>query len=71
MSNQFWNDYYKSLEGATITKFSGMHDDEMGGDGFPAFFVTFADGSEGIIEISRDPEGNGGGFIFGLNMPQQ
>lgn len=68
--SDFWNNYYKSLEGATITKFSGMHDDEMGGDGFPAFFVRFANGDEGLIEISRDPEGNGGGFIFGLPTPQ-
>lgn len=64
----FWKNYYKSLEGATITKFAGMNDAEMG-DGFPAFMVRFADGTEGIIEISRDPEGNGGGFIFGLPTP--
>jgi hypothetical protein len=68
--NDFWRQYYSSLEGATITKFAGMNDAEMG-DGFPAFMVRFANGDEGIIEISRDPEGNGGGFIFGLNMPQQ
>lgn len=64
----FWKKYYKSLEGATITKFIGMNDAEMG-DGFPAFWVKFADGSEGAIEISQDPEGNGGGFIFGLQQP--
>ena len=69
MANDFWQKYYKSLEGATIIKFAGMHDDGMDGDGFPAFLVRFADGSEGVIEISRDPEGNGGGFIFGLTAP--
>ncbi len=68
--NDFWKNYYKGLEGATITKFSGMHEADFG-DGFPAFFVKFADGSEGIIEISRDPEGNGGGFIFGLPTPSK
>jgi hypothetical protein len=64
----YWTKYYKSLEGATITKFSGMNEADYG-DGFPAFLVTFADGTQGIIEISQDPEGNGGGFIFGLPQP--
>ncbi len=70
MSNQFWNDYYKSLEGATILKFSGMMDEGLGGEGFPSFLVRFSNGSTGFIEISQDPEGNGGGFIFGLEMPK-
>ena len=64
----FWNDYYKSLEGATIVKFAGMNDTENG-DWFPCFQVKFANGKNGFIEISQDPEGNGGGFIFGLEMP--
>jgi hypothetical protein len=67
----FWKKYYSGLEGATITKFAGMNDAGFGEpNGFPSFQVKFADGSEGIIEISRDPEGNGGGFIFGLPAPQ-
>jgi len=37
------------------------------GDGFPSFTVKFKDGEIGQIQISQDPEGNGGGFIFGLN----
>ena len=65
----FWKKYYGSLAGATIIKFDGMHDDDMGGDGFPSFTVRFKDGTIGQIEISRDPEGNGGGFIFGLETP--
>ena len=64
----FWTNYYKSLEGATILKFAGMNDSENG-QGFPCFQVKFANGKEGFIEISQDPEGNGGGFIFGLEMP--
>lgn len=67
--NEFWQKYYASLEGATIVKFLGMNEDDTGGDGFPCFQVRFADGSEGTIEISQDPEGNGGGFIFGLVAP--
>ena len=71
--NDFWRQYYASLEGATILKFVGMKLDEFNpyGDGFPAFLVKFESGEKGVIEISQDPEGNGGGFIFGLKVPQQ
>lgn len=62
--------YYKGLEGATIEKFVGMVYDDFGGDGFPTFSVRFADGEVGEISISQDPEGNGGGFIFGLDFPE-
>ena len=68
MSNNFWNTYYRSLEGATIVKFDGMAESDFG-DGFPRFTVKFKDGTIGPIEISQDPEGNGGGFIFGLEKP--
>lgn len=67
--NDFWQKYYGGLEGATIIKFVGMNTDEMGGEGFPTFLVRFAGGDENEIEISQDPEGNGGGFIFGLPVP--
>ena len=67
--NDFWKKYYGSLEGATILKFAGMTKDEFGGSDFPAFSVKFADGTTGTIEISQDEEGNGGGFIFGLQLP--
>ena len=66
---KFWNSYYGSLEGATILKFIGMTEDEFGGRPFPVFQVRFANGEVGQIEISQDEEGNGGGFIFGLNLP--
>lgn len=71
--NNFWRQYYASLEGAEIIKFVGMTQDEFNpyGDGFPTFLVKFANGKKGTIEISQDPEGNGGGFIFGLDIPQQ
>lgn len=70
--NDFWKNYYSSLEGATILKFNGMAKDEFNhyDEGFPQYSVRFANGETGIIEISRDPEGNGGGFIFGLNLPK-
>ena len=63
--NDFWKNYYSQLEGATITKFEGLADGE-----FPAFTVTLKSGRVAVIEISQDPEGNGGGFIFGLPTPK-
>ncbi len=70
MANQFWSKYYGSLVGAKIVSFDGMNTDDDLGEGFPTFTVLFADGTTDKIEISKDPEGNGGGFIFGLNMPK-
>jgi hypothetical protein len=64
-----YTNYYKGLVGATIISFDGItEEDEWGGEGFPKFTVKFANGEIGEIEISQDPEGNGGGFIFGLPM---
>lgn len=69
-TNNVWQDYYSSLDGATIIKFNGMVADEFNpyGDGFPNFTVQLANGEIVDIEISQDPEGNGGGFIFGLPL---
>ena len=65
----FYTKYYKSLEGATILKFVEMREEADYADGFPVFLVRFANGLESEIEISQDPEGNRGGFIFGLPRP--
>ena len=55
-------DYYKQLEGFTIKKYLGTTT-EKDIEGFPQFLVS--NGKEDILlEISTDPEGNGGGFIF-------
>jgi len=69
MSDKFWSKYYGSLVGAKILSFDGLTNEDLG-DGFPSFTVEFADGTVGQIEISQDPEGNGGGFIFGLKTPE-
>jgi hypothetical protein len=62
-----WNEgYYTQLNGAKILGFIGTINDGDGGDGFPRFMVKLASGENIFIEISQDPEGNGGGFIFGL-----
>ena len=69
-SKEFYRRYYQQLLGATIITYEGFTRDEYtDGDGFPMFKVRFKDGTYGLIEISRDEEGNGGGFIFGLPLP--
>ncbi len=69
-NQKFWQNYYGSLEGATILKFNGFTNDDDPMSNFPSFEVKFKDGSISTIEISQDEEGNGGGFIFGLPTPQ-
>jgi hypothetical protein len=64
----FYTRYYKQLEGAKITRFYGIVGDGYG-DGFPTFEIELPNCQIIKIEISQDPEGNGGGFIFGLNQP--
>jgi len=62
----FWQEYYGAFEGATIIKFLGIIDDDPTAiGGFPTFEIKYKDGSIGKMEVSRDPEGNGGGFLFG------
>lgn len=57
------NDYYKQLEGYKISKFLGVTTEEDI-DGFPQFLLTKKGYEDIMIEISRDEEGNGGGFMF-------
>lgn len=66
--SDFYDKYYSQLDGATINYYSGMHEDEFGGT-FPQFRVTLLDGTSILLEVSRDEEGNGGGFLFGLPRP--
>jgi hypothetical protein len=58
--NTYMKKYMKHLEGKKITK-TGMTK-----DGFP--FFELDDGSK--VEVSRDEEGNGPGFLFGLPSPE-
>jgi len=71
--NTFWQDYYSSLEGATILSFDGMTGEEadIGISAFPTFTAKLKNGLKVTLEISQDPEGNGGGFIFGLPHPKK
>lgn len=62
-----WNEgYYSQLNGAKIVRFMGTLEDEFGGTGFPQFEILLSDGTQTTLEVSQDPEGNGGGFLFGL-----
>ena len=62
----FWQRYYSAFEGATIIKFVGIVDDDPTAyGGFPTFEIKYKDGTIGKMEVSKDPEGNGGGFLFG------
>ena len=54
-----FDDYYKQLEGMKIHKYMGMGD-----DGFPRFILKKKGYEDTQIEVSRDPEGNEGGFLF-------
>jgi hypothetical protein len=67
--SDYFDKYYRQLEGAQIVKFLGIRADDFGAEGFPVFRVIDSAGESWEIEISKDPEGNGGGFIFGLPLP--
>jgi hypothetical protein len=61
-----WNEgYYSALNGAKIIRFIGTVSEEFG-TGFPQFLVKLSTGKIIEMEVSKDPEGNGGGFLFGL-----
>lgn len=64
MSNGNFDDYYQQLEGFKIVKYLGIEEDDFGGDGFPRFLLKKPGYADIMIEVSRDPEGNGGGFLF-------
>lgn len=69
----WYRTYFSQLEGATILSFVLREEtDEEFGSGteyWPTFLVKLKDGSTVEIEISQDEEGNGAGFVFGLELP--
>jgi hypothetical protein len=66
-TEQRWNQgYYSALNGAKIINFVGTDEDEFGGTGFPKFLAQLSNGEIVELVLSQDPEGNGGGFMFGL-----
>jgi hypothetical protein len=61
--NKGYEDYYKQLEGFKIKQYVGMVDDD-GYNGFPQFIMSKRGFKDVKIDVSCDPEGNGGGFLF-------
>lgn len=61
--SNFYQRYYGSMVGGTITKTG------TSGEGFHFFEVRMPDGRKFKCEISQDEEGNGPGFLFGLENP--
>ena len=59
--------YYGALVGLTVTSVQVVENDDMG---YPELWLTITmvseDGEEFAVEVSRDQEGNGAGFLFGL-----
>jgi len=58
--DDFLGRMYRRLVGATVKSF--LWDGDR-----PAFLVTFPDGSWREVQVWMDPEGNGPGFIAGLD----
>ena len=64
--------YYGSLRGFKCVSVSVKMEDDGYGMPEPWPRLTFenARGERLVIEVSRDEEGNGPGFLFGLPLPQ-
>jgi len=69
MSDGNFDDYYEQLQGFTIFKYLGTEPDPYGGNGFPRFMLTKPGHEPLMVEVSRDPEGNSGGFLFISEFP--
>jgi hypothetical protein len=63
--NNFYQRYMESMKGGKITKVG------VNADGFPFFEVKMPGGITLLCEVSQDEEGNGPGFIFGLENPYE
>ena len=68
--SDYYEKYYSQLDGAKIVRYNGMVEDEFLSTPFPQFEVELSDGTKIQLEVSRDEEGNGGGFLFGLPIPE-
>jgi hypothetical protein len=68
MSAEWLNEYLDPLVGATIEKAYAIQND---GETWPTLEVITKDGERLTLEIGCDEEGNGPGFLFGLERPQK
>ena len=55
--------YYRQLVGARITGVQ-LEPDDLSDAPWPIFNLSMPDGETLQMTLSRDPEGNGGGFAF-------
>lgn len=60
----WWTKHYRQLEGATIYIVEVV--DEGGRHPTPVLGLKMRDGTELMVTVLCDPEGNGAGFIEGL-----
>lgn len=62
--------YLQPLVGATIEKVEAhVDEDDDFGEAWPRIYVTLpGEKEQRMLEVSRDEEGNGPGFIFGLDI---
>ena len=72
---EYLTKYYKTLVGLTITDVAVVPDldgNEIDpwGENWLVIEATSPKGERYRLEVSRDPEGNGPGFIFGLPRPK-
>lgn len=59
--------YYGALVGLTVRKVEIVDEGDSGHtELWPTITLVADDGEEFVVEVSRDPEGNGAGFLFGL-----
>jgi hypothetical protein len=63
-SKAYYKAYYGQLKGVTIEAYLGMEKDDYGNSPFPKFKIKYPNGKMGELIVSRDEEGNGGGFLF-------
>jgi hypothetical protein len=71
MNEKEWKEeYYGSLVGCEIIEFKWDDEEEPDIGPFPTFVVSNKNNELFEIEISKDEEGNGPGFIFGLTFPE-
>jgi hypothetical protein len=65
MNTMDMHEYFGQLVGFTITKYYLSDYDPDDFESFPRYQMKHERTNEVIdVEVSRDPEGNGGGFLF-------
>ena len=69
MAQEFYQKYYNGLIGYTITSVNIEQDED--GTLWPKFIAKRKGHPDLELVLSRDEEGNGAGFMFGLPIPEK